>query len=140
LCVADTAGKWPFLEDLTADFVYTRLHGSTKLYASGYTSSELDRWAARVETWQHGAVPVDAKLASPKTKPPRCQGRDVYVYFDNDVKVRAPFDAMNLAARLGHGRRVPFPRGRRRAVDAERDIEEVRPSGDRWRYAPRRSA
>src|SRR6185295_11695993 len=32
LCVADTAGKWPFLDEVTADFVYVRLHGDKKLY------------------------------------------------------------------------------------------------------------
>ncbi len=31
---ADTAGKWPYAEDLTSDFVYCRLHGDTQLYTS----------------------------------------------------------------------------------------------------------
>jgi uncharacterized protein YecE (DUF72 family) len=47
LVFADTAGKWPYAEDLTADFIYIRLHGSKELYASGYTKKELDRWAER---------------------------------------------------------------------------------------------
>lgn len=91
LCVADTAGKYPLLFDVTTDFVYARLHGSTRLYASGYTGPELDAWARHIERW-------------------RRSGRDVYVYFDNDALVHAPFDAINLAARLGQGRRVRFPR------------------------------
>ena len=37
------------LEDLTADFVYARLHGDKELYASGYSEEALDRWAARVD-------------------------------------------------------------------------------------------
>ncbi|HEV7204536.1 MAG TPA: DUF72 domain-containing protein [Jatrophihabitans sp.] len=81
LVVADTAGRWPFLLDVTADFVYVRLHGDVELYASGYSEAALDVWAGRVRAW------TDA-------------GRDVYVYFDNDMKVRAPFDAMSLAERL----------------------------------------
>ena len=51
LCVADTAGRWPFMEDLTSDFVYVRLHGDRELYASGYTDESLDRWAERCLAW-----------------------------------------------------------------------------------------
>jgi uncharacterized protein YecE (DUF72 family) len=79
--VADTAGRWPFLTAVTADFVYVRLHGDEILYESGYSAPALDEWAARVSAW-------------------RASGRDVFVYFDNDIKVRAPYDAMALAARL----------------------------------------
>jgi uncharacterized protein YecE (DUF72 family) len=77
---ADTAGKWPFIEEPTADFRYVRLHGAEELYTSGYTDEALDSWAAKVRSWR--------------------QDRDVFVYFDNDVKVRAPFDAMGLMHRL----------------------------------------
>ena len=82
LVVADTAGKWPFMEDVTANFVYARLHGDKELYVSGYTSVALDLWARRVRVWRK------KKLG-------------VYVYFDNDVKVKAPFDAIALARRVG---------------------------------------
>jgi uncharacterized protein YecE (DUF72 family) len=82
LVVADTARKWPLLFDVTADFVYLRLHGDVKIYTSGYTSRALDAWARRIRAWQRA-------------------GRDVYVYFDNDVKVRAPYDALNLMQKLG---------------------------------------
>ena len=104
LVVADTAGKWPFMEDLTSDFVYVRLHGDEKLYVSGYSEEALDRWAGKVDRWAKGGSPSDARLQTPAPKP-RKAGRDVYVYFDNDVKVHAPFDAMSLAKRLG----VPSP-------------------------------
>jgi len=82
LVVADTAGKWPKLFHVTSDFVYVRLHGDVKIYTSGYTGRALASWARRIRAW--------AKA-----------GRDVYVYFDNDVKVKAPFDALNLMRRLG---------------------------------------
>src|SRR4051812_41952508 len=82
LVVADTAGKWPFMEDVTADFVYSRLHGDKELYVSGYTSDALDLWARRVRAWRKKRL-------------------GVYVYFDNDVKVRAPFDAIALARSVG---------------------------------------
>jgi len=100
LVVADTAGRWPLLEDLTADFVYVRLHGDEELYASGYGDAALDRWAARIAAWRSGGQVEDARLASSRP-PPRRARRDVYVYFDNDVKVHAPYDAAHLAARLG---------------------------------------
>ncbi|MEY2498742.1 MAG: hypothetical protein QOD12_2298 [Verrucomicrobiota bacterium] len=96
---ADTAGKWPYVEDLTADFVYCRLHGAEELYVSGYTAQALDWWAARIGYWRRGIQPRDAKLVSNlKAKPGR---RDIYVYFDNDVKVHAPFNANDLANKFG---------------------------------------
>ena len=115
LVVADTAGTWPLLEDVTADFVYVRLHGDTQLYASGYTDTALAGWAAKVEAWARGETPAGARLVAPPARPRRA-GRDVYVYFDNDAKAHAPFDAMSLAERLGVGPRpVPAPRAGVRA-------------------------
>jgi len=106
LVVADTAGKWPFLEDVTGDFVYVRLHGDKKLYVSGYTPAALKRWEERITAWSQGQDPKStakyAQHASPKP-PPKRKHRDVFVYFDNDVKVRAPYDTMNLAHLLGLG-------------------------------------
>lgn len=100
LVVADTAGRWPLLEDLTADFVYLRLHGDKELYASGYGDAALDHWAARLKAWSQGRQVDDARLASPAAAPRRAR-RDVYCYFDNDVKVHAPYDAATLARKLG---------------------------------------
>jgi uncharacterized protein YecE (DUF72 family) len=100
LVVADTAGKWPYFEDVTADFMYLRLHGDEVLYASGYTDEALDRWAERITAWSGGGEPADAKRVLDKPAPAR-KSRDIYCYFDNDLKVRAPFDAKSLMARLG---------------------------------------
>jgi uncharacterized protein YecE (DUF72 family) len=100
LVVADTAGKWPFLEDVTSDFVYVRLHGDTELYVSGYTPAALQNWARKVRAWAAGRTPASAKLVAPRPNP-RSIGRDVFVYFDNDAKVHAPFDAISLMRRLG---------------------------------------
>ena len=99
LVCADTAGKWPMLDDVSADFVYVRLHGAEELYASGYDDDALDRWAAKIRTWHQGGTPTDGKTVATKKAPRR--RRDVYVYFDNDMKVRAPFDAEALSRRLG---------------------------------------
>jgi len=100
LVVADTAGKWPFMEDVTADFVYIRLHGDEELYVSGYTKGALDTWAKKINAWRSGKEPREAKrVAEPMSKPPK--QRDIFVAFDNDVKVHAPYDAIGLAKRLG---------------------------------------
>jgi uncharacterized protein YecE (DUF72 family) len=93
LVVADTV-DWPLLFDVTADFVYCRLHGSEQLYASGYESAALDIWAKRLVTWSKGGELRDGDCAHPKKA--RKRRRDVFVYFDNDAKVRAPFDARVL--------------------------------------------
>lgn len=100
LVVADTAGKWPFMEDVTADFVYIRLHGDEELYASGYTDAALDNWARKIHRWAEGGSPQGAKLVAKKA-PLRKSGRDVFVYFDNDIKTHAPFDARSLMRKLG---------------------------------------
>lgn len=82
LVLSDSAGTWPAFDEPTADLVYVRLHGQGELYVGGYTTEALDGWAERIRGWSG-------------------EGRDVVVYFDNDVKVHAPNDAMALAARLG---------------------------------------
>lgn len=78
--IADTAGKFAYAEAITTDFVYVRLHGSTALYASDYDDAELESWAAKISAWMGGGG-----------------GRSAYVYFDNDAKVHAPHNAMQLA-------------------------------------------
>lgn len=98
-----------YAEDLTSDFVYIRLHGSTELYASGYTDDELRWWADRIEAWKGGGEPADAAKITDTPAPRRVHGRDVYVYFDNDAKVHAPFDALQLA-------RMVSERGQRQVV------------------------
>ncbi len=102
LVVADTTGKWPYYEDVTADFMYLRLHGEHELYAGGYTEPALERWAERIRAWSGGGQPDDARLISTAAAPRRAS-RDVYCYFDNDVKVKAPFDARRLIDKLGLG-------------------------------------
>lgn len=96
LVCADTV-EWPRLMDLTSDFVYCRLHGSEELYASGYDDRSLDEWAARVVTWAKGDEPADAERVAGKGRKLK---RDVFVYFDNDAKVRAPVDAHALQQRV----------------------------------------
>ena len=98
LVVADTV-DWPLLFDVTSDFVYCRLHGSKQLYASGYGSKALDGWANRIVEWAKGGELRVGDFAHPG-KAMRAIGRDVFVYFDNDAKVRAPFDAQALQRKV----------------------------------------
>jgi uncharacterized protein YecE (DUF72 family) len=98
LVCADTV-EWPRLMDVTSDFMYCRLHGSEVLYASGYDEPSLDQWATRVHQWARGSEPEDANRVI-KEKGPQKPQRDVFVYFDNDAKVRAPFDAKTLTAKI----------------------------------------
>ena len=95
--VCADAPEWPRLMDLTSDFVYCRLHGAEELYASGYDNAALDVWAARINAWARGEEPEDAERVGAVARPRR---RDVFVYFDNDKKVRAPANAMELIRRL----------------------------------------
>jgi uncharacterized protein YecE (DUF72 family) len=80
LVVSDSAGRWPVMDDTGAPFHYVRLHGEGELYAGGYAEDSLDRWARRCREWSASA--------------------DVYVYFDNDARGRAPHDAVALRERL----------------------------------------
>ena len=88
-CVADSAGKYPLIDEPTADFSYVRLHGAERLYVSGYDNRALRAWARRARAY--------------------AEGGDVHVYFDNDVKVRAPFDAQNLERILQNRRPRALP-------------------------------
>ena len=109
LVVADTAGKWPFLEDLTSNFVYVRLHGDKKLYTSGYTSEALRRWATKIRSWAHGQAPRSSHRISSPARPDPARPRCLCLFRQRRQSPR-PFDAMSLAHRLGLGpkpERVP---------------------------------
>lgn len=105
LVCADTV-EWPRIVDATADFVYCRLHGSEQLYTSGYGPKAIATWADRIVAWATGNPP-DGQRIMPFNQA-EAQPHDVYVYFDNDAKVRAPVDALSLERRLARlGLREP---------------------------------
>jgi uncharacterized protein YecE (DUF72 family) len=97
--VCADAVVWPRLMDVTSDFLYCRLHGSEELYASGYDDQAIEEWAERVAGWARGGESKDGDYASSQ-RAARRKKRDVYVYFDNDAKVRAPGDAKKLDLRV----------------------------------------
>jgi uncharacterized protein YecE (DUF72 family) len=112
LVIAETAGRWPMLQDITADFLYLRLHGDKRLYRSGYGDKALARWAGRISAWSRGGEPSDAIKAEPEVKP-ALRPRPVYCFFDNtDEKLRAPADAKALMKKLGLKWQPTGPTGR----------------------------
>jgi uncharacterized protein YecE (DUF72 family) len=111
LVVADAASKYPSVEDVTTNWVYVRLHGSRKLYVSGFAPREIRAWAAKVRAWHRGKEPAHARRIGGRA-PPAKGGRDVFAFFDNtDVKLRAPVDARNLANEL--------------ALDSDKSVRQV---------------
>ncbi|MCM2353916.1 MAG: DUF72 domain-containing protein [Pseudobdellovibrio sp.] len=80
LAVADAEGTWPYFEELTSDFMYCRLHGKDKLYESGYDKKTINKWAKKLSAWR--------------------KKREVFVYFDNTDKVKAPDNARTLSRLL----------------------------------------
>lgn len=98
LVMADSA-SWPYTEEITAGFVYARLHGSERTYASKYTDAQLDRWAERIVLWAAGRQPADAQRITRLALGAR-KSRDVYIYFDNDGHAHAAADAIGLQQRI----------------------------------------
>ena len=99
LVVADTGERWPQPHDVTADFLYLRLHGATELYRSRYSDPELRCWADRIRAWSAGDQPNDGRRVQPDATIPRVD-RDVYCYFDNTDKLHAPKNARRLMQML----------------------------------------
>ncbi|MFC0401258.1 DUF72 domain-containing protein [Paraburkholderia rhizosphaerae] len=118
LVVSDSKEDWPHVDDVTADFVYLRLHGTDARYAGSYSDDALDQWAQRIGAWAHGAQPADARLIAPDTQPRKRATRDVFCYFDNDRKSDAPFDAQRLMARVAARPSAPRVRRATRALSA----------------------
>ncbi len=77
-CISDTAGRYPYHEAITAEFLYIRLHGSKKLYASCYTEEEIAQWAKKLRRWNTPG----------------------FIYFDNDFQGHAPKNALQLLEAL----------------------------------------
>jgi uncharacterized protein YecE (DUF72 family) len=90
--------KYPLIADLTADFVYTRLQDAKANVETGYSTKALGTWAALAKAWESGEEPEKFPLAAPKGKPRK--SRDVFIYFINGAKERAPAAAEALIKRL----------------------------------------
>ncbi len=76
LCIAHGSGL-PYVETVTSEFIYLRLHGSETLYGSNYSDRELNQWAAKIRAWEK-------------------DGKTVFVYFNNDAYGFAIKNALTL--------------------------------------------
>ncbi len=74
LCISHSSGRFPFTESITSDFIYIRLHGPGKLYASSYNDDELQMWATKITEWN----------------------KPTFVYFNNDFNGYAIKNAFKL--------------------------------------------
>jgi uncharacterized protein YecE (DUF72 family) len=90
--------EYPSFADVTGDFVYARLRCCESANATGYTPKALDAWATRAREWMRGGDPSD--LPRVGASKDGTGERDVFVYFINGAKERAPAAAMALLDRL----------------------------------------
>ena len=91
--------KYPSFADVTGDFVYARLMRAEAANTVGYAPAALDAWARRAREWADGGDPADLTRVEPSAR--STGARDVFVYFINGAKERAPAAAMALLDRLG---------------------------------------
>ena len=95
--VCSDSDDYPMIGDVTADFVYARLMRAKADVETGYAASDLATWAAHAKAWSDGET-VDAlgtvAPAAPVVK------RDVFVFFINGAKERAPAGARAMLDRL----------------------------------------
>ncbi|MEO8858188.1 MAG: DUF72 domain-containing protein [Burkholderiaceae bacterium] len=96
------SAKFPSIADQTGEFVYARLMNSEEQVKTGYRPKALDQWAMDAHTWAKGAQPetlpphIETKAAGAKT----AKARDVFIFFINGAKERAPAAAQALIKRL----------------------------------------
>lgn len=92
--------EYPSFADITGDFVYARLMRGQARLKAGYGPQALDQWARHAQTWAEGGDPDDLPRIEPPTAAAGAR-RDVFMFFINGAKERAPAGAMALLDRLG---------------------------------------
>jgi uncharacterized protein YecE (DUF72 family) len=93
---------YPSFADVTGGFVYARLMRADAKLKSGYAPKALDQWAAAAKTWAQGKQPEDLpRVNDVPADDPASNPRDVFLFFINGAKERAPAGAMALLERLG---------------------------------------
>jgi uncharacterized protein YecE (DUF72 family) len=93
------SADFPAIGDQSGPFTYARLLCAREEEPLGYTAQELDGWAADARRWATGE-PVAAIPPVVPDEAPAAGARDVFVFFINGAKVRAPHAAMALIERL----------------------------------------
>jgi uncharacterized protein YecE (DUF72 family) len=91
--------EFPSFADPTADFVYARLMQAQSRLKTGYGPKALDQWTARARAWAAGEAPDDVPLV-PGATPAKSGKREVWMFFINGAKERAPAGAVALIKRL----------------------------------------
>lgn len=104
ICNSDNE-NYPFIPDITADFVYLRLLSADDTIPTGYEAKDLDLWAGRFQTYAKGEVPGDFTPVD-RTGPPEGP-RDVFAFVIHEGKVRAPAAAMEFIRRVDPGFEIP---------------------------------
>lgn len=90
---------YPGFADLTGDFVYARLRRSVSSEKTGYPPAALQQWTQRARIWARGEEPGDLPMVAQGTAS-NSGPRDVFIFFINGAKERAPAAAMQLIASL----------------------------------------
>jgi uncharacterized protein YecE (DUF72 family) len=94
--------KYPSFADITTDFVYARLMRSVATVTTGYSKPAIVKWEKRVRTWAQGGAPDDLSYVESQPLSARAATpRDVFLYFINGAKERAPAAARTLLDQLG---------------------------------------
>ncbi|HTH44859.1 MAG TPA: DUF72 domain-containing protein [Oxalicibacterium sp.] len=91
---------YPSFADPAADFIYARLMRSNSGIATGYTADALQAWKQRACTWADGGQPDDVPTIAPASAAGK-EAREVFVYFINGAKEKAPAAAQALLQLLG---------------------------------------
>jgi uncharacterized protein YecE (DUF72 family) len=97
--------KYPQIAAATADFVYARLMCAEASCVTGYAPVALDAWRAKAQTLASGEWPAELGLIPGGNADSSRRAPDVFIYFINGAKERAPAAAMQLLANL-HGTAV----------------------------------
>ena len=100
--VITDASHYPLIADAAVDFVYVRLMQARPRLRNGYAPKALQHWAQRARIWSAGRAAEDiAGIEGMPAARERKRGRDVFVYFINGAKERAPAAACALLKGLG---------------------------------------
>lgn len=91
---------YPSLADATGDFIYARLMRASTAFKAGYAPKVLDAWADRLRTWARGADPDDLPRVGTRKPSGAARPRDVFAFFINGAKERAPAAARAMIERL----------------------------------------
>ena len=96
--VLTDSNEFPMIPDVTGPFVYLRLMRMNPALEHGFRDDVIDRLAVCVRWWRDGNEPTALPRVAPEL--PNAGPRDVFVYFINGAKEKAPAAAMALLERL----------------------------------------